>query len=239
MYAEQLTKNMLLEKGITYVSRDGKHIYGKLGVEYKQTPMCTGHLSAAGIPVHRLVYAWFKGEATSGLVVDHINNIKTDNRIENLQLLTPGQNIWKDREYNIKQLKCKMNKPRSFYENKLKKYLAQYEQAKENSNAELVHKLRSNVSQARARLRYWDEHKNEYETFIEETNRINAEKEEMHRKAQYKKEFTSWKKYFKATNNKPMWRQLIIIEKDYWNEWSADKIQEKLNLLETTFQKID
>ena len=30
------------------------------------------------------------------LVVDHINNIKTDNRLENLQLITQSQNIKKE-----------------------------------------------------------------------------------------------------------------------------------------------
>ena len=30
------------------------------------------------------------------LVVDHLNNIKTDNRLENLQLITKSQNIKKD-----------------------------------------------------------------------------------------------------------------------------------------------
>lgn len=239
MYAKKLTKEMLIERGIIDVSKDGKHIYGKLGVEFKQSPSYSGHLLTLGLPVHRIVYAWFNGEATEGLVVDHINNIKTDNKSENLQLLTSGQNIWKDRECNMNQLKCKMNKPRSFYENKLKKYTEIYELAKQEGNAELAHKYRSYIANTNARLRYWDEHKEEYETFVGESTKLNAEKTEMHRKAQYKKEIALWKKYFKATNNKPMWRQLIIIEKDYWDDWSADKIQEKLNLLVTTFPNFE
>ena len=44
---------------------------------------------------HRFVYEVFKGPIPKFLEVDHINNIKTDNRIKNLQLLSPIQNIRK------------------------------------------------------------------------------------------------------------------------------------------------
>ena len=36
---------------------------------------------------HRFVYEVFKGPIPRCLEIDHINNIKTDNRIKNLQLL--------------------------------------------------------------------------------------------------------------------------------------------------------
>lgn len=42
--------------------------------------------------VHTLVYSAFHGEITKGYQVNHINEIKTDNRIENLELLTPKEN---------------------------------------------------------------------------------------------------------------------------------------------------
>ena len=44
---------------------------------------------------HRFVYEVFKGPIPKFLEVDHINNIKTDNRIKNLQLLSPIRNIRK------------------------------------------------------------------------------------------------------------------------------------------------
>lgn len=42
--------------------------------------------------VHRLVYEAFNGVIPEGLQVNHINEIKTDNRIENLNLMTPKEN---------------------------------------------------------------------------------------------------------------------------------------------------
>ena len=44
---------------------------------------------------HRFVFEVFKGPIPRCLEVDHINNIKTDNRIKNLQLLTHKQNVEK------------------------------------------------------------------------------------------------------------------------------------------------
>ena len=41
---------------------------------------------------HRIVYEFFNGEIPSNLQVDHFNNIRTDNRIENLQLKTNKDN---------------------------------------------------------------------------------------------------------------------------------------------------
>ena len=42
--------------------------------------------------VHRLVYEAFNGQIPEGLQVNHINEIKTDNRISNLNLMTPKEN---------------------------------------------------------------------------------------------------------------------------------------------------
>lgn len=44
--------------------------------------------------VHRLIWCLHFGEPTEGLLVDHINRKRYDNRIENLRLVTFEQNAW-------------------------------------------------------------------------------------------------------------------------------------------------
>ena len=41
---------------------------------------------------HRLVWTYHNGEIPTGFEIDHINQTKADNRIENLRLATPSQN---------------------------------------------------------------------------------------------------------------------------------------------------
>ena len=54
--------------------------------------------------VHQLVAIAFLGHIPSGmsLVVDHINRIKTDNRLENLQIITHRENLSKDKRLSSK-----------------------------------------------------------------------------------------------------------------------------------------
>ena len=44
------------------------------------------------IPIHRIVYEMHYGDVPEGLVIDHINRNKTDNRIENLRAVTTQEN---------------------------------------------------------------------------------------------------------------------------------------------------
>lgn len=44
------------------------------------------------LSVHRLVYAAFCGEIPDGYDVNHLNEVKTDNRLKNLNLMTSKQN---------------------------------------------------------------------------------------------------------------------------------------------------
>ena len=43
--------------------------------------------------VHRLLWEAFNGSIPEGMVINHINEIKTDNRLENLNIVTQKENI--------------------------------------------------------------------------------------------------------------------------------------------------
>ena len=50
---------------------------------------------------HRFVYEVFRGPIPRFFEVDHINDTKNDNRIKNLQLITPKKNIEKSKNKPI------------------------------------------------------------------------------------------------------------------------------------------
>ena len=58
---------------------------------------------------HRLIYVWHYGEISKDMLIDHINGIKYDNRIENLRTITHQQNLFntKAKGYNFDKNKNK------------------------------------------------------------------------------------------------------------------------------------
>lgn len=246
-YAGEITKEYLKKLGLEYVSTDGtivikngkqvainvsdktKKPYGLVNFydpEIRQSvPMeeriaYTGNLN---LGVHVLNYVWNTGNTKpEGMVVDHIDNDPTNNELSNLQLLTQGENTAKERDnWYIYELKCKLNKPRSFYENKLKGYEMAYEQAKKDHDAEGAHQLRSNISQTRARLRYYDSHIAEVTSIKEAKEVEEARKREYHERAAKKRELKanidSTRDYYKKL------REVYGKDDPYvqkvWGEW--------------------
>lgn len=120
--------NMKEINGFTgyYINTNGRVFTEKKGVrnlkgelrELKPSKKKTGYLytniywgkkitERASLRIHRVVYETFVGIIPEGFVVDHINNIKDDNRLENLQLLTPKDNTIKYWETELAKLRKK------------------------------------------------------------------------------------------------------------------------------------
>ena len=55
--------------------------------------------------VHNVISLCYLGEKPFGYQTDHINSIKTDNRLENLQYITPQQNYQKRKMMNGRNIK--------------------------------------------------------------------------------------------------------------------------------------
>lgn len=199
MYARRLTKKELMEDGITEVTRDGHVFRGKDEMPPKINNNgyfvhtiydrdCNGNIimipsekSVFGyyyknrtLGLHRIVWAWFNEEVPEGMVVDHINNRHDrfeDYNLDNLQTLTARENIAKERGESTRQIKCPLDCPREKYEEKVKLYEEKYARAKMAGNSKNTHKVRSNLANARARLRYYDAH-------IEEARALCTDKKE-------------------------------------------------------------
>lgn len=180
--------------------------------------------STRSIGLHRAMWAWFYNEVPAGMVVDHINNKHSqieDYYLDNLQLLTPQENITKERECNTRQMVCDLSYPRSHYEERLATYEAAYSMAKETSaDKEVRHRLTSSIAHTRAQLRYYDAHIEQAEQLQKINTVLDLElaafyKSLIENKEDKKdlEELKYWKKVFKEQGNKVMWRECLKVEK--------------------------
>ena len=63
---------------------------------------------------HRFLYEVFKGMIPSCFEVDHQNNVRSDNRIKNLQLLTHRQNVEKSKNRPIISINIETGKEKRY-----------------------------------------------------------------------------------------------------------------------------
>lgn len=248
MYCRKLTKDELLDFGISEVTKTGRVF--KNGEEVNYTVDNQGYFmyriydkdengnkikiysgpkdyeytyKYRAIGLHRIMWAWHYGEVPEGMIVDHKNNSHDhieDYYLSNLQLLTPGENIAKERDnWHVRELKCSLNRPRSYFENKLEGYTIAYEQAKKDKDVKGAHRLRCNIAQNRAFLRYYDSHIDEYLA-----NKKKAEKQaehDCHARAEKRRELQanvdSARKFYKEVL--AAYGKDDPIVKQYWGEW--------------------
>ena len=132
-------------------------------------PSNTYNYKLRAVGLHRAMWAWIYGVVEEGYVIDHKNNKHTnieDYNINNLQIISQRENVIKDREASVVEFKCKLDRPLSYYEDKLAHYEDLYQKAVKEGNQEEARKQRCNIFGQKARIRYWLSHKAEAEALI-------------------------------------------------------------------------
>ena len=159
-------KNGYLMLGIYELDENGNKI--KIPI----TKICKGHKKPSDtynykvrtIGLHRAMWAWFYGVVEEGYVIDHISNKHDsieDYHISNLQLISQRENSIKNPRTSFRELKCRLDKPISYYEDKLAYYEDLYKKAMKNGDKKEIRKQANNTCNQRARIRYWLSHKAE------------------------------------------------------------------------------
>ena len=172
---KQITKSYLEYLGITEITTDGR-IFTKNGErkpslegksknnpssqakptlkfhdpnKYKRIPKekrtdNSGHVS---IRVSHIVYAWFNKEVPYGKEIHHIDLNYLNNSKDNLEALTPEEH--RAKHASTRELECRLDRPREYYEKKLAEYKAIENKTRTDHNS---------ISNYKARLRYYDNH---------------------------------------------------------------------------------
>ena len=101
----------------------------------------------AHLYVHNVITLCYLGEKPFGYQTDHINSIKTDNRLENLQYITLQQNIQKRKMMNGRNIKGYSLKKNGTYRAEIKVdnkkfYLGSYDTEEEARQAYITAKLK-------------------------------------------------------------------------------------------------
>ena len=159
-------KDGYLKLNIYDFDEDGNKIKIPITRIYKgrKKPSDTYKYKSMIVGLHRAMWAWLYGVVEEGYVLDHKNNKHTsieDYHISNLQIISPRENLTKDRKASTKELKCRLDKPISYYEDKLAYYEDLYKKAIKDGNQKEARKQSVNTYHQRARIRYWLSHKAE------------------------------------------------------------------------------
>ena len=233
---EDYTKNKqgYLTFNVYEVDENGNKIKRPSKQRYKDKVYNTYTYKVRTICLHRAMFAWHYNEVPQGYVVDHLNNkhdTLADNKLENLQLLTPRDNLVKERIIDIRESSCRMNFPLSHYEYKLNTFINKYNNSKDQ---EEKHLLRTKISQYKAKIRYWKNHEEEYikkeEVKALKANANKAQKERTKALKQYKKIADEAKALYKqdpSSDNCYNWH-LAINNYNYYLKTHPFKTQKQL-----------
>ena len=115
-YKHQVFSNYAANKNGEVINvKSGRFIKMVNNNGYLRFTICNKKLEKQkGYLQHRFVFEVFKGPIPRFFEIDHINNLKTDNRIKNLQLLTPTQNRQKSSNKPIISINLENKKERKF-----------------------------------------------------------------------------------------------------------------------------
>lgn len=206
---KQITKSYLQYLGVTEVTEDGKvfnkrgeikpcarNKQGRLSIrihdaeKYNSVPKekRNNNSGKVSLRLHHVVYAWFNSEVPYSKVIHHKDMNYLNNSIDNLEALTPEEH--KAKHSSTRELKCRLDIPRSWYEEKLAEVEAIKKKTKVNYDK---------ISNYRAKLRYYDSH-------IAEAQKLNEFNKDC-------MELAAWKATFKEHNNKKLWHECCTIEK--------------------------
>lgn len=75
------------------MKKDGRLVQVKPSVSSKCGYEFICYAARKTVYVHRLIYEAFKGPIPEGMEIDHINSIRTDNRPDNLRVVTHKENM--------------------------------------------------------------------------------------------------------------------------------------------------